>query len=334
MKPAVYCDGINFIEAKFKLEADFEKIVKDNSKILFGEKTIYLDVKNKINTKALGAAILDGFLFNFENEKKPEFYFVEVELEAHSFDGHIFPQIKKCFAFFKNSESRDELIGKLFDFIKSNPKIEQEFKNYLKDKEIYKALKDIIENNQNILLVIDENKPEFEETANTITEWAKFVKVEILKQYVANGKTIFMLDPNFENVGFAEQIAPEKSEIYSESFHLDGVEPNIISTYEKIKQEMIRYNSEIKINPQHYYISLRQKKNFAFIYLKKKKMWLTLMMPYKVGAEIVKKHEIYEEGKAQQNFYGAPCFSIMIETEDNFDEIIKALEEAYKQQNK
>jgi hypothetical protein len=54
----------------------------------------------------------------------------------------------------------------------------------LGDKEIHRFLKDTIENSQNILLILDENKPEVLEVSETYTDtWGKMVKVEILKQY-------------------------------------------------------------------------------------------------------------------------------------------------------
>ena len=46
MKLAIYMDGNRFIETEFKSEEEFEKIVKENSKTLFGSKTIYFDLKN------------------------------------------------------------------------------------------------------------------------------------------------------------------------------------------------------------------------------------------------------------------------------------------------
>jgi len=92
MKSAIYMDGKRFAETSFTTEEDFEREVKENSQTLFGQKTIYLDIKNKIATKTLGNSIPDGFLFNFKNEDDPEFYLVEVELEKHDFDGANYTQ--------------------------------------------------------------------------------------------------------------------------------------------------------------------------------------------------------------------------------------------------
>lgn len=153
------------------------------------------------------------------------------------------------------------MIDKLFHLITSNQSLEEEFKKYLGKKEIYKALKDTIENSQNILLVIDENKPEFQEVFETYTDtWERMVKVEILKEYTADGRSIFTMNPDFEDIGFVEpptQEEPEDQERYTESFHLEDVEKSIVSAYESIKNGMTKIDPHIKINPQKYYISLR-----------------------------------------------------------------------------
>lgn len=335
MKLSIYFEGNKFNETEFDREETFENIVKNNFKTLFGEKAIYFDLKNKIKTKTLGASIPDGFLFDFKNKEDIQFYLVEVELAEHDFDLHIFSQIKKFFAFFKNPKSREELIGRLFDFIKSNPKIESEFKNYLGTKEIYKTLKDVIENSQNILLIIDENKQEFEETSDTITEWAKFVKVEVLKQYVFADRILFTLNPDFHEINLIESPKSEKpAGGYTEAFHMEYAEKSIVTIYESIRDNLLKFDSSIQVNPQKYYISFIKNRNFAYVYLKKKKIWITVMLPYKIGIKLIKKHKIQEESEGVQKFYGGQCASVMIENENNLEEITKLLKEAHSQQIK
>ena len=336
MKSAIYMDGEKFVETEFKTEEDFEKVVRENSKTLFGSKTIYFEIKNKVDTKSLGATIPDGFLFDFRDMENPEFYLVEVELAKHDFYKHIFPQITRFFAFFKNSKSRSDLIDRLFSFIKSNSKVEEEFKSFLGKKEIYKALKEMMENSQNILIVIDENKPEFQEIMETYTDtWDKIVKLEILKQYTANKKTIFTLNPDFEDIGFVEPLAQEETEErYTESFHTEDVELKITSVYEKIKSAVLKMDSSIQVNPQKYYISLRKNRNFVFVKIKKKKMHIVVMLPYERGTSLIKKHKVTQLAESVQNFYNGPCFKVTLENDENLDEILRIIEEAYNQQNK
>jgi len=165
----------------------------------------------------------------------------------------------------------------------------------------------------------------------------KNVKVEILKQYTANGKTIFTMNPDFEDIGFIEpptQEEAEDQEKYTESFHLEDVERSIVGAYERIKDGIARLDSSIKINPQKYYISLRKNRNFAYIDLRKKKMHIVAMLPYENGIALIKKHKITQLSEGIQKFYNGACFKVTIENEENLDEIVRVLEEAYKLQNK
>lgn len=334
---AIFFNGKKFLESKFELENEFERLIKENSKLLFGKKTIYFDLKNKIDSKSLGSSLPDAFLFDFNDIENPEFYIVEIELAKHDFYKHIFPQITKFFAFFKNYQSISNLIEKLFHYIKTNEPIEQEFKQYLGRKEIYKALKDIIENSQNILLILDNEKQELQEVFDTYTDtWDKLVKVEILKKYEGKGNIIFSLSPDFENIDLIEPVSSEEEqdEKYTEEYHLDGVEEKIKIIYEKIKNFIIKIDSNIKLNTQKYYISLRNNKNFAFIKIKKRKMHIVIMLPLEEGNNLIKHYTTTQLSEAVQNFYNGPSFRVTLDNDKYIDEIFKILEKAYKKQNK
>jgi len=333
----IFSEGNRYPEVAFDTENEFEEIIKENSKLLFGQHSIYLDFKNKIESKSLGNAIPDGILFDLRDKENPEFYLVEAELSKHDFYDHIFPQITKFFAFFNNPSSQNKLIDTLFRFVTANSVLEEEFKEYLGKKEIYKWLKDLIENSQNILLIIDDNKDEFREIFETYKEtWGKMVKIEILKEFNAASRRILTLDPDFETVGLVETvgISDKPQEIYTEQYHLEDVVQIVQSAYGEIKNYASKLDPNIKTNPQRYYISLRENKNFAYIYLKKKKMWITIMLPFENGVKVVKKHKISDESEGVKKFYGGPCFSILIENMENIEEIFEIIKEAYERQNK
>ena len=106
-----------FVESPFKLEEDFEELIRSQAKILFGKNTIFIYTKRKLKGVVLGASIPDGFLFDLTDVHNPEFYLVEVELQKHDFYRHIFPQITKFFGFFRSSTSQNDLVKKLFAII-------------------------------------------------------------------------------------------------------------------------------------------------------------------------------------------------------------------------
>ena len=95
-------DNKKFKQTEFEYESDLKKIFKENVNPLLGQDVVYFDIKNKIDSGALGRTIPDGILFDFRDIENPEFYLVEAELSKHDFYRHIFPQITKFFGFFNN----------------------------------------------------------------------------------------------------------------------------------------------------------------------------------------------------------------------------------------
>lgn len=174
---AVICNGKRYSLYKFATEKEFEEEIILSSKLLFGKNTVYINAKKKIESKSLGGVVPDGFFFDFSDINDPQFYIVEVELSTHNFFNHIFPQITKFFAFFKNNKLQKSLIDKLFSTINTDDGLKGEFKKYLGGQEVYKFLSDIIESSQNILLVTDGIINELPEIMDTYTDtWGKMVR--------------------------------------------------------------------------------------------------------------------------------------------------------------
>jgi len=162
-------------------------------------------------------------------------------LVKHSFFNHIFPQITKFFAFFKNPASQGKLIEKLYAIFENDEELRKELKSKIGKKEIFKFIKDTIENSQNILLIIDGEKKELPEITETYTDtWGKIVKVAILKEYRKDsGKEnpIFTLSPDFENIENIDIVSgnqdeqKDKKSVYTEQFHLEDINEDTLATY-------------------------------------------------------------------------------------------------------
>ena len=331
MTSAIFYSNNKFTEFTYTTEKDFEESIRNNTKLLFGVSTIYIDFKAKIDTQFLGGSIPDGLLFDLKDIDSPEFYLVEVELAKHDFYRHIFPQITRFFAFFRNPKGQNELIEKIFSVIQSDKELEGEFKQFLKGREIFKFIKDTIENSQNILLVIDEMKPELPEMVNTYTEWSKMVKILVLKEYRCIDDKILSLTPDFESVVLGEVPGPRPEEEvtgkipHTEEYHLDGVDSKVKEIYQAIKSNMLEFKPSLRFNPQKYYISIVDRKNFAYIYIRKKKIRITLMLQESVVRGAVKNHKVESEPEGVRKFYGGECATITIEDDSNLDEVIDVL---------
>ena len=326
----IYSNSKVFNLFQYQKESDFEDDIVKNSKKFFGSKSIYIDAKKKIDSKSLGKSIPDGYLFDLSDLKNPEFYIVEVELSKHDFYNHIFPQITKFFGFFKNYVGQNELVEKIFNYINQENEIKIEFKKHLGDMELYKFLKDTINNSQNILLVIDNEKKEIPEIRETYVDtWGKMLKLILLNKYTFQDEIIFTMNPDFENIEYVnleeDKVSEEEEIILSEDYHFDGVSENVREIYLELKDYILKENPTINFNPQKYFISIRKDKNLAFFILGRKKIRLVVLYSFDKTKEIIKENSIKELSEGVQKFWNGPSCAVIIENDSYLDEIKKLL---------
>lgn len=319
-------DGKRYDEVKFSLETDFEDMIVAAKEMIFGKDAIYIDAKKKIGTESLGKTVPDGFLFDLSDPDNNEFYIVEVELEKHDFYNHIFPQVTKFFAFFKNSKRQKELVEKLFSIINTDNSLKKRFKKYLGDEEIYKFINDLIDTSQNILLVIDGVKSELPEITDTYSDtWGKMVRVLEVKKYCSPDNSIITVDPAFENIEFSYEepiTTVEKKEThYTEDFHLEGSSDIVKQLYHHFKEVVTETDSSFIFNSQKYYISIKGPKNIAFLIFRKRKIRMVVMLPEDDIRNAVSHHPVKSLSQPVQNFYNGPCAAIDIDKIEQLDEV-------------
>jgi len=333
MRSAIFFEGKRFEEEQWASEHEFEKLLVGQSKLLFGPNAIYIDAKKKIESRTLGGAIPDGFMFELSDPANPEFYLVEVELKKHDFYRHIFPQITKFFAFFKNPQSQSELIEKVFAILSEEDSLAREFKTRLGQKEIFKFIKDTIENSHNILLVLDDMKDELAEIMETYTDtWDKMVRPMVLKSYRRDGTRILSLTPDLENLELAEPVIEGDDESeersiprYSEAYHLDGASDMVKEAYRLIKEGILSYKAGLKFNPQKYYVSIVDRVNVAFIKTRRQRLNIVIMLDENETKGVVKSYRIRSLSEPVQKFYNGSCCEVVVDNIDKIAEVLKAL---------
>ncbi len=323
----------NFEQVIYNKEDAFEQLVAKNAQTIFGDKVIYIDTKKKVNTSSLGGTIPDGFLIDLSDPDDPQFHLVEVELQSHDFFKHIFPQITKFFAFYRDSKQRHKMTETIFAIIQNDTEILSKIRNLISHKEIYKLLKDIIDNSQNILILIDGSKPEFEEIIDIYTDtWGRMVKVQIVNHFKNGENNILTVEPPFANLQLGDAIPPslkkedEKHSQYTEEFHLGYCKENAKNVYSKIKQGFLKIKSEIKFNPTKSYIGVYIGKQFAYIQCYKKKIKLIVFLLESEVRKIIhsQNHIIKSHSDSAQRFWGGgnnPNCSVEIYDTEHFEEI-------------
>ena len=301
MDISVSLNGEIFEQVIYAREDAFEQLVAENAQTIFGDKAIYIDAKKKLNTSFLGGTIPDGFLIDLSDKDDPQFYLVEVELQSHDFSRHIQPQINKFITSCRNTSHRHEIVDILF------PIVEDKIRKLIGSIEVYKLLKNTIDNSQNILIIIDGPKPEFKEQMETHTEWREMVNVQIINHFKKGENNILTVAPPFVRFQFGDAILsfPEKRETkdtkYPEEFHLKGCNESVKDIYCRLKTEFLSIDSTLQFNSVQKYIGVRNNmRNIAGIYVKQKFLWVRFLLADNVvNTILVSKHnkvKVYSPG--------------------------------------
>lgn len=318
-------------EHDFRDEKEFEREVFDNYRLLFGSNTVLLGAKKKINKGGrLGETVPDGFLFDWSDKNKPRFYLIEIELAKHSFQRHIFPQITKFFAFYKNESQRLKLSRELYDIIASDNELRDNFKKFIGGPEIFKFVNDVIETSQNILVVIDGNKPEFHEIGEMHEDtWGKLVKCVVVRKYTCEEAEILQVESDVEVPGTGGDKPPSGVTIdrsrYTEEYHTDKAGKKVQQIYRELKDRVLQVNPGSIFNPAQRYISIKIRRNVVVIFFKKSCLRLVVMCPENEIRECITKYEVKAIGPRSQKFWNGECAAVVLDNLYGMDEVINLL---------
>lgn len=111
---------------------------------------------------------------------------------------------------------------------------------------------------------------------------------------------------------------------------MEDINENTFAIYNELKEKLLKMIPILNFNSQRYYISLRMKKNFAFLKIRKKKIGIVAMLKEAKLREKINKHEVTSLSEGVQKFYNGPCARIEITNNKNIDEIIELLVDIQK----
>lgn len=139
---------------------DFEPIVLEHIKEIFGKNSIYVG-KKKIKTEAGTGSKPDGFVITLDEE--PTCYVLEIEISNHNAYDHGVNQLSRIEDAIDNYHTHKEIINSIYENIKGTP--EQLLIENKTNKELYKFLSDIITADKIKTVIVIENLTKEWETA-------------------------------------------------------------------------------------------------------------------------------------------------------------------------
>ncbi|MEM2873734.1 MAG: DUF5655 domain-containing protein [Nitrososphaerales archaeon] len=170
-------DGVKYHLHEFKEEREFESVVEEHAKDIFGEESIYFG-KKKISSLSGIGSIPDGYAITFKDTQR--WYVVEVELSSHRIFNHVVPQINKFINGIRSDRTKRELINYMNEEIRSQPIIEHLIKERF--GEVYKFLSDLIYKPPIVLIIIDEKTKELDDVVSSIPAETKVLEFKTFER--------------------------------------------------------------------------------------------------------------------------------------------------------
>jgi hypothetical protein len=142
----ILIDGVKYQLMKPEKEEILEEMVREHSKDIWGENSVYFD-KKRLRASSGITSIPDGYVVVFESS--PHWYIVEVELSTHQLHNHLTPQISKFSSGISNKQNRDEIIDRIYQAIENDGELMASVKSKVAPSEVYKFLTGVILNRCN-----------------------------------------------------------------------------------------------------------------------------------------------------------------------------------------
>lgn len=167
-------DGVRYQEWTPTNEEELEQMVKEHAQEIFGENSIYLDIKHKLTSKSGVGSIPDGYVIVFSNPL--QWHVVEVELSSHPLHEHIVSQIGRFVSGIKNpSTQSNNIVDMIYGEIKGDDFLNTRVRKEIGSEEIHKYLSDCISKPPTVTIIIEKETPELGEALDAINHPQKRV---------------------------------------------------------------------------------------------------------------------------------------------------------------
>lgn len=181
-----------FSPVSFSSELELEKAVVANARNIFGEKSIYIDIKKRIKSNnASFTNIPDGYVLDFRSD--PKLWVVENELSNHNVFSHVGIQMLKFATQFSQGEFQVKDI--LFNALQADKELSSQVTELIK-KSGFSNLSEVLDyaiykNEYGFVIIIDEIT---DDLRNVTRELARQPEILQISKYESNGSTAYIFD--------------------------------------------------------------------------------------------------------------------------------------------
>lgn len=173
-------DGVRYkLWTPIDEENQFSPMIKEHSKEIFGEQSLYFDARYVLKSESGIGSIPDAYVISLAVPS--ELYVIENELSSHQVYNHIVNQLTRFINGVKNQDTRNQIIDMIYDEINKDGIVKATVKKLIDTDDIHHFLSKLLSKEPRIIVIIDQKTRETEEACQTlnikdIIEFKTFVR--------------------------------------------------------------------------------------------------------------------------------------------------------------
>lgn len=177
-------DGVKYSLWTPTSEDAFEELVREHTRDIFGEQSLYFGIKKKLKTSSGIGSIPDGYAIILDDN--PIWHAVEIELSVHPLYDHIVSQVSKFVNSITNLQTQRVIADAIYNEINSDEFLKLHLRKAIGSTEVHKFLWDLLRQPPILTIVIEKDTEELREALRAlaypqikVVEFQTFVREDI-----------------------------------------------------------------------------------------------------------------------------------------------------------
>jgi hypothetical protein len=200
-------------------ENEFHPMVKEHHKEIFGEDSLYFDVKRVLKTLSGIGSIPDAYVINL---KKNEWYVVEIELSSHPVYNHVVNQISRFINAIENSNTTTQIMEAIYKAINDDVILKATVEKSIDSREIHRYVYELFSKAPKIVIIVEQKNPELEDACRALKYQPYIEEFKTFVREDAPNIRAHLFEPMYSakdnNVGNSTTTHPEEEEEEKESY--------------------------------------------------------------------------------------------------------------------
>lgn len=168
-------DGVKYELWTPPTEDKFEQVVKEHTQEIFGEQSIYLDLKQKLKSGSGIGSIPDGYVI--VPSDSPHWHIVEVELSFHPLHDHIVSQVGRFIGGISSPNIQRGIVNAIDEEITKDDFLKVKLRKAVEPVEIHRFLTDLVSKQPIITIIIEKATEELREALNIL----RYPQIEVVE---------------------------------------------------------------------------------------------------------------------------------------------------------